>query len=136
MLERLLILGIFVLAGVVAYRLFNRGRVRQARVTASYDPLMLQLKPNLPSIMLFTADYCFPCKAQQRPTIERLVGELGADAVQFIQVDVENDPDAAQRWGVMSLPTTYILDRDGQPHEVNHGVTSAETLKRQLQAVR
>jgi protein-disulfide isomerase-like protein with CxxC motif len=38
----------------------------------------------------------------------------------------------ANEWGVMSVPTTFILDKDGRPRQINHGVARAEKLLAQL----
>jgi len=35
----------------------------------------------------------------------------------------------------LSVPTTYLIDRGGQPRHVNHGVASAEKLMTQIQDI-
>jgi hypothetical protein len=40
----------------------------------------------------------------------------------------------ADYWGVLSAPTTFIIDARGQPRAVNHGLASMEKLLRQLEA--
>jgi thiol-disulfide isomerase/thioredoxin len=130
MIERL-ILTIFIFVALAAgYRIFNTWQIRRVAQT---DPLLSNFAVGMPGVVLFTADYCAPCKFQQRPALQHLLEQVGS--VQFIEVNVEADPDAAQRWGVMSLPTTYILDKTGMPRAVNHGVTSAEKLRQQLEAI-
>jgi hypothetical protein len=52
-----------------------------------------------------------------------------------IQVDASEQPDVAERWGVFSAPTTFVLDPDHMPRQVNRGVASVETLKKQLAAI-
>lgn len=136
MLERLLILIGLIILTWVGWNLFNRWQVARHAHLGGRDPLLLNLRGDQPALMLFTADYCYPCKSQQRPNIQRLIEQLGADQVQFIQVDVEADPAAAQRWGVMSLPTTYVLNGQGQPQSVYHGVTSVEKLRKGVEALR
>ncbi|HLE53485.1 MAG TPA: hypothetical protein VI755_15570, partial [Anaerolineales bacterium] len=41
----------------------------------------------------------------------------------------------ADYWGVLSVPTTFIIDRRGRPRRVNHGVASAEKLFKQIEDV-
>ncbi len=135
MIERLILIGLLALLGVAAYRYFQRGQLKRATTQVRIDPLLLDYRAGVPGVMLFTAEYCAPCKFQQRPNIQRALAQVGEERVQFIQVDVQQHPEAAQRWGVMSLPTTYILDADGQPRDVYHGVVSAERLQAQLLAV-
>jgi len=52
--------------------------------------------------------------------------------VQVIEVNALNQPDAADRWGVLSIPTTFVLDGRGALREVNRGVAGTDTLKQQL----
>lgn len=90
------------------------------------------LRPGIPAILYFTAPYCMPCKTVQRPTLERLQQRLGA-RLQIIEIDASVRPDLADYWGVLSLPTTFVIDRHGRPRRVNHGVASAEKLLGQLE---
>lgn len=132
MIERIALVLVLALVGLVVYRLLNRYQVRRVSAGASHDPLLADYNRGQPGVMLFTADFCQPCKTQQMPALKRLTQEMD---VQVIQVDVEAEPDAAERWGVLSLPTTYILDESGQPRHVNHGVTSTEKLKQQIEGL-
>jgi len=138
MIERVIILAVLVVLGMVAWQVLNRQRVRKATtavLSCPTDPYLMNFRAGVPGVVLFTADYCYPCKSQQQPAIRNLVDQLGTDKVQCFQVDVEANPDVAQRWGVLSLPTTFILDGNGTPREVNHGVTPAQKLKRQIEAL-
>lgn len=134
MIERLIILVVLGTLAVVSYRLFRRVQVRHAAQLAPVDPLLVALRPGVPAILYFTSPTCVPCKMQQRPAIQRLLNEMG-DRVQVIEVDALEQPDAADRWGVLSIPTTFILDRQGQPRQINYGVTRVEKLKHQLQSL-
>ena len=131
MIERLVILVIVSAAGYAAWKLFQCWQVRCAALSAPVDPLLEARRPDVPAIVYFTSPMCVPCKTQQRPAIQQLLAELG-DSVQVIEVDASEQPDAANRWGVMSVPTTFILDRHGQPREINNGITGPDKLKRQL----
>jgi thioredoxin-like negative regulator of GroEL len=48
------------------------------------------------------------------------------------EVDVAAEPTLAQRFKVMSLPTTVVLDADGRARAVNAGFAPAPVLQRQL----
>jgi thiol-disulfide isomerase/thioredoxin len=132
MIDRLIILFVAAALAVIVYRVFQRAQVRHAVQLAPLDPLLTARRPGVPAILYFTSSTCVPCKTQQRPAIQRLLTELG-DGVQVIEVDALEQPDAADRWGVLSVPTTFILDRQGQPREINYGVARTEKLKHQLQ---
>lgn len=134
MIERAIITAALLVVGFLVYRAFSRQHVRRAAASAPTDPLLTGLKPGVPAIVYFTTPGCVPCKTQQQPALAKLQSEMG-DFIQIIQVDAAQDPDAAERWGVFSAPTTFILDRSGQPREVNHGVADTSKLKRQLAQV-
>jgi thiol-disulfide isomerase/thioredoxin len=131
MIERLLILIGLMLLGVLAYRLLRIWQVWCANRAATCDPLLASMRQGIPAILYFTTPTCAPCKTQQRPAIQRLLTELG-DQVQVIEVNALEHPEAADRWGVLSVPTTFILDAQGRPREINHGVAGADKLKQQL----
>jgi thioredoxin 1 len=134
MFARLLIAALIVGVGVTAWIGFNRLSVRRAARRAPADPLLAQLREGVPAILYFTTPFCEPCRTLQKPALARLQAELGA-MIQVIQVDAADQPEMADRWGVFSAPTTFVLDRNHIPRQVNRGVASAEVLKKQLDAV-
>ncbi len=134
MLERLLVAGVLVSLGVTAWIVFNRLSVRRVAQHAPADPLLATLRDGVPAIVYFSTPFCEPCRTLQKPALTALQRELGP-SIQVIQVDATEQPDVADRWGVFSAPTTFILDERHTPRQVNRGVASAETLKKQLQAV-
>ncbi len=133
MIERTLIVLALIIVAVVAFRLYTRYHLRRAAVSATTDPLLQNLQPGVPAIVYFTLPTCVPCRTQQQPALARLKDELGA-GVQIVQIDASEDAEAAERWGVFSAPTTFILDACRQVREVNYGVADAQRLKRQLEA--
>jgi len=129
MLERLAITVALIAVGVVAYRVFTRWQI--GRVTAqSSDPLLLGA-PRVPTVVYFTTPTCGSCQTQQTPTLNRLKTEMG-DGLHIIRIDAEADPEAASRWGVMTVPTVFVLNADGSPRKVYNGVVSASILRRDL----
>lgn len=131
MIGRLVIVFVLAVAGIVAYQGFRRWQLWRAARVAPRDPLLAALRPGVPAILYFTTPTCAPCKTQQRPAIRRLLDELG-ERVQVIEINALEQPDAADRWGVLSVPTTFVLDRTGRPQQVNYGVADTEKLKRQV----
>ena len=129
------LLRLFLAAGIIAvglgvYTLFNRLLLRRARGSQ----LGLEgYQPGRPAILYFTMPGCVPCKTTQRPALARLMEMTGAK-VQLIEVDVIERPDLAESWGVLSVPTTFVIDSEGQPRRVNHGVALAEKLLEQLES--
>jgi thiol-disulfide isomerase/thioredoxin len=90
--------------------------------------------PGTPAILFFTMPGCVPCKTFQHPAILRVKNSLGSQ-LQVIEINVEEQPDLAEKWGVLSVPTTFILNSQGKPCHVNHGATTAEKLIEQLSLV-
>ena len=86
------------------------------------------------AVLYFTTPYCVPCRTTQRPALARLM-EHTAGAVQLLQVNAIEQSDLAESWGVLSVPTTFVNDSDGQARRVNHGAASAEKLLNQLEEV-
>lgn len=131
MIERILILGVLVVVGVIAYQLITRRQLQVAAVAVVTDPLLNNVPLNKQTIVYFTTPHCAPCKLQQTPTLNKL--ETASDGqLQVIRVDATEDPSAAERWGVFSVPTTFVLDETGKPKRVFNGVVSEDQLKQEL----
>ncbi len=131
MIERLLILAGLIIALAAGLMLYRRWQVHRVARLATGDPVLANWLPGVPTVVYFSASTCAPCRLQQEPALRALQAELGA-RVRVVPVDALAQPEAARRWGVLTVPTTFVLDRRGQPQEVNYGVASAEKLKQQL----
>jgi thiol-disulfide isomerase/thioredoxin len=88
-------------------------------------------RPGVPAILYFTSPDCLPCKTVQRPALQKLLDRLG-DTLQVIEVNTQENPELASRWGVLSVPTTFIINRQGKLLFVNHGATRTEKLLEQM----
>ena len=104
-----------------------------SRVKTNLNSLLNPL-PNKPVIVYFTTPDCAPCKTVQRPALEKLINLLG-EKLQVVEIDATERPDLAKTWGVMSVPTTFLLNAKGEARYVNNGVTRAEKLMEQLQTL-
>jgi thioredoxin 1 len=132
MIERIVFVAVSMTIGVVIYHLFTRRQVQRATASAPTDPLLNGLQPGIPTIVYFTTPTCTPCRLRQTPMLQRLQQEMG-DGLRVIRVDATEQPEAADRWGVFSVPTTFVLDKNGQPRNVHNGVVDVQTLKRELE---
>ena len=118
--------------GMGLYVLANRllmMRIRHQAQPAHAD--LPDYQPGIPAVLYFTTPGCVPCKTMQRPALQRIKEQMGA-RVAVIEVNAQERPDLASRWGVLSVPTTFILDARGEPKHINHGVTRAEKLVEQI----
>lgn len=77
----------------------------------------------------FWAPWCGPCK-MLAPILEDLNTDLG-DSVKIAKVNVDDNPEAASRFGVMSIPTV-ILFKGGQPVDKVVGVNSKDFFKNMI----
>lgn len=134
MIERAIIALAIIAAAVIGWIIWNRLTLRRARATAPIDPLLTDTTPDLPVILYFTTPFCAPCRTQQQPALHALTRDW-AGRVQVVQVDATADPAAADRWGVVSAPTTFVLDAARTPRFVNRGVAPRELLAQQIAAI-
>ena len=82
-------------------------------------------------IVYFSTPTCAPCKTIQRPALEGLLN-LMEGGLQVLEIDASKEPELASRWGVLSAPTTYVIDPRGKVKHINHGITRAEKLLMQI----
>ena len=95
---------------------------------------LLPFRPGTPGVIFFTTPDCVTCKAAQRPALAELADRLSG-SVQVIEVDALDNAALAREWSVLSVPTTFVLDRKGTPRQVNHGFASTEKLLGQIVAL-
>lgn len=98
------------------------------------SPWLKTGKAGKKTILYFTTPDCVHCRTTQRPALSRLQELLG-DEVDVVEVNAYENHQMAKEWGVLSIPTIFILNKNGTPLLVNYGVTSAEKLYNQLQNV-
>src|SRR3990167_6683378 len=64
-----------------------------------------------PVFVDFYADWCGPCKFTE-PIIHDLAeAENYKDAVKFVKVDVDANPELAQKYNIFSIPTFMIFSK-------------------------
>lgn len=71
----------------------------------------------------FFATWCMPCRMMAQ-ILEDVAEELG-DKAKIIKVDVDESPNLAKQFGVMSIPTLVIF-KDGAEQEKHIGVWQYE----------
>ncbi|WP_431950395.1 thioredoxin family protein [Nocardia lijiangensis] len=60
-----------------------------------------------PVVVLFSAPWCAPCRRAE-PTLRQLADEL-ADRLVVVTVNVEEQPEVAERYGVRAFPTLGLF---------------------------
>lgn len=135
MIERLAVAIALLTVGFAAYQVLRRYHIQKTSATSTHDPILSDLKPGVPAIVYFTTPGCIPCVTQQQPALKRLQTQLGDD-IQVIQIDASENSEVADRWGVFSAPTTFVVDSLRQVRDVNYGVADTPKLIRQLDSLR
>jgi thioredoxin 1 len=75
------------------------------------------LQAENPVVVDFWAPWCGPCKAIE-PALDELAGTTGS--VEFVKLDIDENPRTATTYGVLSLPTVMLF-AGGEPRETVHG---------------
>ncbi|KHD46310.1 thioredoxin [Streptococcus hongkongensis] len=75
----------------------------------------------------FWATWCGPC-LMQAPILEQLSEELDEDELKIVKMDVDENPNTAQAFGIMSIPT-LLFKKDGQVVKQVAGVHTKSQIK-------
>ena len=81
----------------------------------------------MPVMVDFWAPWCAPCRI-----ISPIIEELGKEyegKVKVVKLNVDDNPQAAGRYGVMSIPSILIF-KDGQPVKTMIGAQGKESFKK------
>jgi len=130
-LFRAILSAVVIGAGAAAWVLAKRSLLRLTRGAAAELEGFVRGRP---AIVYFSSPRCAPCRTVQRPAVER-VGERLRGRVTVIEVDTLERPEVAERWGVLTVPTTVLVDGAGRAREVNPGLASAEKLAAQAESL-
>jgi thioredoxin 1 len=94
---------------------------------ATFDSEVTSAKGKV--IVDFWAPWCGPCR-MVGPELEKLSAEVG-DAVKIVKMNVDENPQTAGKFGVMSIPT-LILFTDGKLVTQLVGARPKDELKREF----
>ena len=92
--------------------------------SANFDEVVLGSEK--PVLVDFWATWCGPCK-MIAPVVEELADEY-ADSLVVAKLDVDQAPDLAGRYGVMSIPTLLVFE-NGKEVKRTVGFQSKDKLK-------
>ena len=75
----------------------------------------------------FWAPWCGPCR-MQAPILEQLDGGVDEDELRIYKMNVDENPNTARQFGIMSIPT-LMFKKDGQVVKQVAGVHTKEQIK-------
>jgi thioredoxin 1 len=78
----------------------------------------------------FWAPWCGPCKAIE-PALDELAGTT--DNVEFVKLDIDENPRTANTYGVLSLPTVMLFE-GGELRETVYGARPKKHFEKTFSA--
>ena len=133
MTERLLVLAAAVVVGLVAlwaWRRYVQWRTERLRHAALPPDLTARVEPQRANLLYFTTEQCVQCRFQQAPILAQLAAQVD---VAIHKLDAIEQEALARFYGIMTVPTTVVLDRELRPVAVNHGVAPLPQLRAQVE---
>jgi thioredoxin family protein len=135
--------GVLVLVTILLWLLVWSGRRfvgTQRRFALSAAPLTsgnnVDANPSLSlvRILAFSSDDCRQCHELQIPALQRVLEARGTK-VSVAEVDAPNSPDLTQRYRVLTVPSTVVMDAQGRARAVNYGFANTQRLLEQVDEV-
>jgi thioredoxin 1 len=81
-----------------------------------------------PVLVDFWAEWCGPCHAVA-PVLDQIADERSD--LRLVKVNIDEEPEIAQRYGVMSIPTMILFD-SGEPKAAAVGAQPKSMLEKKL----
>ena len=102
--------------------------VRKMYIVKNENDFDQILKDNEAVFVDFYADWCGPCK-MVAPIVEELSQER--TDIKFVKVNVDDIPEVAERFGIMSIPT-MIFFKNGEAAATTLGFQPKESIAKLL----
>ena len=96
---------------------------------AKFDEAVL--KSDIPVLVDFWAPWCGPCR-MVAPVVEELSDDYDGK-VNFVKVNVDDNPKIASQYGIMSIPTLMVF-KAGEPVDTIIGFRPKDELQKSLES--
>ena len=137
-------IGVLVLVTILLWLLVWSGRrfvetqrrraLAAAPIISGSEDVDANASLSLVHILAFSSADCRQCHELQIPALQRVLDARGSK-VSVAEVDAPNSPDLTQRFRVLTLPSTVVMDAKGRAHAVNYGFANTQRLLEQVDEV-
>lgn len=129
--ERLLILVFAVGVAALAWAMLRMWQQIQLQRLAAVEPPspLADVVADGPALLYFTTQDCAQCRFQQTPILKRL--EANAP-IRVVTLDAIQRDDLTRHFGILTVPSTVLLDGRRRPVAINHGVAPLHKLHEQV----
>jgi len=139
-------LGVLALVSLLVCAIVWYGRrVVEKRRQVAFAALPLQSLPGANGTAMYTAQApvrilafssadCHQCHTLQTPALQR-VTEARKYQVSVEEIDAPGSPELTQRYQVLTVPTTVVLDAAGHVQAVNYGFANTQRLLEQVDGI-
>jgi uncharacterized SAM-binding protein YcdF (DUF218 family) len=134
MVERILILLLLALVIAAGWGLLRLWRRTKLHALRGETPLAGVVPAGRTAVVAFSTPNCAECHTRQAPALARLATALG-DSVTVRSLSALEHPEIVRQIGILTVPATIVLDRDGYVRSLNLGYASAERLRDQVASV-
>jgi thioredoxin 1 len=110
-------------------RVPHQRRLYMSEVVSSSEFQSKVLDAQGPVLVDFFATWCGPCK-MLAPTLDEVATETAGKAAVY-KLDIDQSPDIAQRYGVMSVPTLMVFE-NGQVKNQAVGVQPKQNILKMI----
>ena len=130
MARALIVVTIIVGAGITTRLL--KVWATNGELPARFDLRDIGITPPRPTIVEFTAPYCYECKVVQ-PTLKAAAIVYDTE---FSLVDAKQDPEITAKYGIRSTPTILVVDGNGAVRKAWTGSPDEAELEKALKQTR
>jgi thioredoxin-like negative regulator of GroEL len=117
---------------VCLWRCHNQRKLVRLAASATPASVRTLVTGNAPAVLYFTAADCAQCRFQQSPLLEQFSEQM---RVAIYPIDAVAQQDVARFYGVMTVPSTVLVNAQLQPVAINHGLATPDRLARQIMSI-
>ena len=129
-LALVLLIAAGVVLAVIAVRVWNRRQLAARIGTSMWRHLGVE-PDGRATLVTFSTPSCAACHQAQAPAVRVVTQRVD---VRHIAIDAASQPEVASAFGVMTVPATAIVTREGRLARVNQGFAPTHKLIEQLHA--